>query len=110
MKFSKRRKRYLKQRISVLRGRGLSYKQIALKLGISERTVYRLRQPNDKAVVLYPLGNARASAASRSVAIRLRVRAFLQVRLVAYALGVNTSTVYRWQQKYTTKSNAECRE
>ena len=104
MRFSKRRCAYLKKRIGVLRSQGYSYKQIAKKLGISLSSVYRLRQPIDNSVpVVYPLGNARASAVSRSVAMRLRTS--LSARLVAFALRVSPSTIYRWQQK----SNGECR-
>ena len=53
----KRRRRYLRQRILYLRGRGLSNKEIALKLGIGERTVYRIaRDVNQNFVVFFSEG------------------------------------------------------
>ena len=105
MKFSKRRRRYLKKRIGILRGHGLSWKQVANKLGISESSVYRLRQPNENAVVLYPKGNARASASSKEIAIRYR-GAGLTVACVAWVFRVSTRTIYRWCR---SESNDEWR-
>ena len=85
MKFSKRRKRYLKSRIPILRDRGLSNSEIAVKLGISERLVYRLQSTElSSSVTFFPRGNARHSKATRALAVRgARLRTDSGVRCLA---------------------------
>ena len=98
MKFSKKRKRYLKSRIPILRNRGLSNSEIAVKLDISERSVYRL-QPTESpsSVTFFPLGNARHPKATRALAIRGRGLGLTQ-ELVAWLFRVHPSTVARWEK------------
>ena len=101
MKFKKHKRRYLKKRISALRDMGLSFKEIALKLKISECSVYRLKSPNPplgKEAVFFPKGNARASKITRDTAIRGR-GAGLTVACVAWMFRVSPSTIYRWQKE-----------
>ena len=91
MKFSKKRKRYLKSRIPILRNRGLSNSEIAVKLDISERSVYRL-QPTElsSSVTFFPLGNARHSKETHALAIRGRGLGLTQ-ELVAWLFRVHPS-------------------
>ena len=98
MKFSKRRKRYLKSRIPILRNRGLSNSEIAVKLDISERSVYRL-QPTESpsSVTFFPLGNARHPKATRDLAVRLRGFGLIQ-GTVAWLFRVSPRTVSRWEK------------
>ena len=53
----RRRKRYLRERYRALRNKGMSHKEIALKLGISERSVYRITSAcQNDAVVFFSEG------------------------------------------------------
>ena len=97
MKFGKERRRYLKRRITVLHGLGLSHKEIAVKLRISESSVHRLKDKQTTGVVFFKSGNGRSNKDTRKVACRL-VR-FLGVDLTAWAFGVSPKTVTRWRAK-----------
>ena len=102
MKFSKRRKRYLKSRIPILRDRGLSNSEIAVKLGISERLVYRLQSTElSSSVTFFPRGNARHSKATRALAVRGRGLGLTQ-ELGAWLFRVHPSTVARWEKSIQT--------
>ena len=52
----KRRRRYRKNRVAELRNKGMSYTEIADKLGVSESTVYRAKASNQNAVVFFSEG------------------------------------------------------
>ena len=100
MKFSKRRKRYLKSRIPILRNQGLSNSEIAVKLGISERSVYRLQPTGLPAsVTFFPRGNARHSKATRALAVRGRGLGLVR-ELVAWLFRVSPMTESRWEKAY----------
>ena len=105
MKFSPRRRRYLKKRISVLRGRGLSNREIAGKLNISERSIYRLAPSKEEVVStnyqdarFYPKGSGRVSPVTRDLAIRARGFGLTREQ-VAWFFRVHPSTIYRWEKK-----------
>ena len=105
MKFSPRRRRYLKKRISVLRDRGLSNREIAGKLNISERSIYRLAPSKEEVVStkyrdadFYPKGSGRVSPVTRDLAIRLRSFGLTREQ-VAWVFRVHVSTIYRWEKR-----------
>ena len=99
-KFSKRRVRYLRGRIRVLRDRGLSWREIALRLHISERSVYRLKAAGKGVTVdmpmLFPQGTARPSKATKEFAVRC-VGFGLPLSIVGWLVGVQGNTVARWR-------------
>ena len=98
MKFTKRRKAYLRSRIRALRGRGLSWHEIGNALGISESSVYRLKDTTpvcNPAPVFFPIGTASPNQATRELAVR--VMSFLTIDQTAWIFGVSPATLYRWR-------------
>ena len=82
----------------MLRAKGLSYKQIAAKLGISERSVYRLKSgkgADSDMPVFFPQGTAHANQATRDIAFR--VLASLGYQLTGWVFGVSISTLRNWR-------------
>ena len=76
MKFSPRRRRYLKSRIRVLRDQGLSNREISGKLNISERSIYRLAPSKEEEVSInyqdadfFPKGSGRVSPVTCNLAM-----------------------------------------
>lgn len=107
MKFPQRRKRYLRKRISELRNRGLSNKQIAVKLGISESSLYRLAGKtgvSDGEALFFPEGSAPASPATKAIAVRL-LGFGLGRREVGWLFGKSPSTVGRWKRDFSKNKN-----
>lgn len=107
MKFSKRRKKYLRKRIKALRNHGLSNKQIAVKLGISESSVYRLAGKTDVSngeAQFFPKGSAPASPATKVIAVRL-LGCRLGLREVGWLFGKSPSIVGRWKRDFSNHEN-----
>lgn len=108
MKFSKRRKKYLRKRISALRNRGLSNKQIAVKLGISESSLYRLAGKtsvsDDGEAQFFPEGSAPASPVTKAIAVKL-LGFGLGLREVGWLFGRSPSTVGRWKRDFSDHEN-----
>ena len=110
MKFSPRRRRYLKSRIRVLRDQRLSNREIAGKLNISERSIYRLAPSKEEGVStdyqdadFFQKGSGRVSPVTRDLAIRLRSFGMTR-KIVAWIFRVHPSTIYRWER---AESNAD---
>ena len=104
MKFSKRRHRYLKKRIPVLRSGGYSNREIAERLGISERLVYRLSDPSKKDstdyrdAVMFPKGSGHASVVTKLLAVRL-LGYGLGLEKTAWLFGKSAFTIARWRRE-----------
>ena len=104
MKFSKRRHRYLKKRIIVLRFCGYSNREIAERLGISERSVYRLSDPSKKDsrdyrdAVTFPKGSSHASVATKLLAVRV-LGYGLGLETTGWLFGKSASTIARWRRE-----------
>ena len=106
MKFSQRRKRYLRKQISELRNHGLSNKQIAVKLGISESSLYRLAGKtgvSNGEAQFFPKGSAPASPATKALAVRLS--RYLGRREVGWLFGRSPSTIGRWKRDFSNHEN-----
>ena len=101
-KFRPRRVRYVRGRIKALRERGLSYREIALKLRISERSAYRIKKDSGSnagdsdSMVFFPTGSARPSKATKVFAVRC-VGFGLPLSIVGWLVGVKPQTIARWR-------------
>lgn len=97
MKFTKRRKAYLRSRIRALRQKGLSYREIAEALGISESSVYRLKKDTTPAceAVFFREGSVQSIHATRELAVW--AMSLLTIDVTAWLFGVSPATLYRWR-------------
>ena len=119
MKFSPRRRRYLKSRIRVLRDQGLSNREISGKLNISKRSIYRLAPSKKEGVStdyraanFFKKGAGRASPVTRDLAIRLRGFGLTR-EVVTWCFSVHPSTghlILFENQHFARGSEVSCGE
>ena len=95
----KRRRRYRKNRIAELRNKGMSYKQIADLLGISERTVYRITSASKQdGVVFFSEGRGWSTEETKNMALKV-LRAGLSLQQTAWLFRRSPRTVARWRRE-----------
>ena len=101
----KRRRRYLRERYRVLRNKGYSHKEIAVKLGISERTVYRIAQGcRHDEVVFFAQGRGWSTEATKNMALKI-LRAGLSTESTAWLFGRSPHTIARWRRDESVKNS-----
>ena len=95
----KRRRRYLRGRVKELRNKGMSHKEISLKLGISERSVYRIAQGcSQDAVVFFSQGRGFSTEETKNMALKV-LRAGLPLQETAWIFGRSPHTIARWRRE-----------
>ena len=100
----KRRRRYRKNRVAELRNKGMSYTEIADKLGVSESTVYRAKASNQNAVVFFSEGRGFSTKATKNMALKI-LRAGLSTESTAWLFGRSPHTIARWRRDESVKNS-----
>ena len=105
----RRRKRYLHERYRALRNKGMSHKEIALKLGISERSVYRITSAcQNDAVVFFSEGRGFSNENTKSMAVTILNTTGLSVSVIGWLFGRSKHTIARWNHE-VIRENTEKR-
>ena len=104
-----RRRRYLRGRVKELRSKGMSHKEISLKLGISERSVYRITSAcQNDAVVFFSEGLGFSNQNTKSMAVTILNTTGLSVSVTAWLFGRSPHTIARWNRE-VIRENTEKR-
>ena len=83
-----------------MRGKGYSHKEIADKLGISERSVYRITSAcNKDAVVFFSEGRGFSNENTKSLAVTILNTTGLSVSVIGWLFGRSKHTIARWNHE-----------
>ena len=80
----------------------MSHKEISLKLGISERSVYRItsasKQDTKNTVVFFSEGRGFSTKKTKNMALKV-LRAGLSLQETAWIFGRSPHTIARWRRE-----------